>query len=870
MSENRPESSKEANLMTDQISKENISVLLTESPENLVEHELLDYMFTDFRGKFIDNLRQLIVDQKMNATHFTAFLNFMAGAFVSMVGSPVATRHDFLEGYMSNMHVDHTDDHSNDGNFIVFVAIKGNRVTKKYTLELFYFSDTVVDKKDKIFYLNPKSYENLAREVNQDFPGLVKKNFLGLGSEPDFKVYIATMTGPETIESDTRLLRKATSPKQGLSTDQLMFFKLLPIDINAHDLNMNLKPTPGCESLEEQFLMKMQQVLAQKFWDQFQLDKHDDATYRFFIGTLINWAKTLNLSVDVWMEDYYSTEHSSIRHVTLNFETYPGRVMKKFGIPVVMLIRHPDRSNPDYEGLGAFIRSLGPDAPYQIVTESDTYRFFELKPDFGENPGTILHGFHATFTSQRKFFPGLVGQSFAHQMLNCYPRDQQRVVLMETRKALARGSNINNILAHFLGLLTTESEDGKSFYLALENAYFLSAQKVHLFLIRGWDPSAIIVISEGRVDYVRLIEILIDHCCEFKLPLQFTLTTIDQGTNGRRPTAFRESIGHHFTVSTANQWFDWSSRPEYSEFMNVKNRSRKPVNTESTPIKRRKVAGSCSNLDSLFLDDVTSRKQAVEALKTEHDQLYQGVWNVFDPNVDTDDLNESYYDSQYSFGSDGYQEPRNVQTVTNSSVEPTLVKKKYKSTGDLTQPDVFKSKINKSSDQIDQIGNFDRDKVIKKLLALKNIHYNRQIEIFQTIVKVTKKPSGQLQFWAFDGSLSEKEMNFLFNSVKPHLIRLPDMETLLPGFKPGETVFQDMTKLEHLLFMVGSLAHKFVGLSDGAQIATLIKAVFSHVSDLEAIDDPENDPTVIGIRESNSDDDYVMHKFEFEAKKVFL
>jgi len=570
----------------------------------------------------------------------------MAGAFITMVASPIAQRQNFLNGYMSDMQIDFTDDYLM-GTSLMFATVTQNE-NNQQTLKLFYFSDTMPDINDEnSFYLHPDTHESLVMEVGEDYPSLLNQQV---------EINIALMTGPDKIEpiSLRRILKKANSAEQ--SFVKHIFHKLLKTDVSADELNKhvnieNPELIPG-ESIEHHFLMQMRQLLVIKLWEKFTLDRHDDATYRFFLGTLNNWAECLNLFVDVKMEDYYSTEHAAIRHVTTNFEIYLGRIMERFGVPLVMLIRHTDRKIPDYEKLGGFIRSLGPDAPYQVITESDIYRFFDIEPEFEEGgreadyPNPI--GLKAEFNNNRKYFPELANKLFSQRMLDCYPRDQQRIVLMEARKALNRGDSMENFVAHFLGLMMSESEDGRSFYLILENA-FISAQKVHLFLIRGWDPSAIIAISEGRVDYVRLINILIEHCTEFKLPLQFTLTTIDKSTKGVRPADFRESIGNHFTVSTANEWFDWSSRPDFSKFMNTVD-ARKKFSVHEPNIKR-KVAGSMSNVDKLFVD-ATDRKEAIIAKKKVDGDFHQYVRDIFDPNVDTDDLVESYYGSQYSLQSE--------------------------------------------------------------------------------------------------------------------------------------------------------------------------------------------------------------------------
>jgi len=66
--------------------------------------------------------------------------------------------------------------------------------------------------------------------------------------------------------------------------------------------------------------------------------------------------------------------------------------------------------------------------------------------------------------------------------------------------------------------------------------------------------------------------------------------------------------------------------------------------------------------------------------------------------------------------------------------------------------------------------------------------------------------------------------------------------------------------------MTATFAHEIVGLTNDAQIATLMNAVLSHVPDLELGADPNYDPTVIGIREKHKPDaDFVMHKFELDG-----
>jgi len=1021
------------------------------------EKELLDYMFIDFKGSFVKHLIQLIIDYKMNLTHFSALLNFIAGAFITMVDSPIASRHGFLESYMSDMHIDIPEDYS-VGTGLMYAAVTGD--SKKPTLKLFYFTDMPPENAGD-FYLEATTYKNLAKELKGDFPSLVDRNNNII---PNVDVYIAAMTGPDSIEAEIRSLRKAETGVKSSTTHK--FFKLEKGQSNADRLNVDprkMKFTTD-EPIEELFLKKMKSDLVTKYWGDFKLDRHDDATYRFFLGTLNNWANRLRLFVDVWMEDYYSTDHATIRHVTTNFEIYPGRIMERFGVPLVTLVRHRDRKIPDYEGLGAFIRSLGPDAPYQVTTESDVYRFFDLQPKFEEGqeqsdyPNPI--DLEATFTNDRKYFPGLADQLFSQRMLDCYPKDQQRLALIEARKALTRGATMENIVAHFLGLLMTESEDGRSFYLILENAY-ISPQKVHLFLIRGWDPSAIIAISEGRVDYVRLINILVEHCTEFKLPLQFTLTTIDKGTNNLRKTDFQAAIGNQFTVSTANEWFDWSSRPVFSKFMNVDD-GKKKIDFVKTNL-RPKAAGSVSDLNTLFVDTYY-QKNVIAALKESDDSVKQGKSDVFDRNAYTDDLiaEDSYYGSQYSlysqpdqhepgrdqspessqlvlpqavidkvnklqsesFQSQQQTQPRPPQVVVDQPIEETMnhlqistdrasspsldfnkltqfplgkplaqstpenpesdvsssnlfdksginsgastprdSESEFPSTGDsgfldksstsgisrsridsyvsfddnrrfstdmISDPEIMdfisqhvsptgspmstdddevtmrnfppqdkqaesknptnlNRQISQStgnlpkepstvtdtqeastltkSQSLSDLRNFDLDTIKKKLLALKNIDYNRKIDIFQNVVNVKKTPGKQLPFWTYEGPLSKKEKHKVWNSVHTHMIRLPNIDNLLPQhMAPTDEVFAGMTKLEHILHMTGSMAHGIIGLSDANQIATLMSAVLSHIPDIEMIDD--SDPTVIGIRDKTSTENKVLlHKFDIEHKR---
>jgi len=888
---------------------------------NIDDYELLDFMFTDFKSFTSVFTTKFIVAQKMDLTHFTALLNFLAGAFITMVASPVSERQNLATGYMSDMYIDNTDEYLM-GTSLMFAAVDTHDENRNPKLSLFYFSDTMPEMDDNgNVYLNPESYKNLVDEVSKDYP----ETFFGVSDKPKVEVHIALMTGPNQIEPISGILNKCESTLEPSATHS--FHKLHKTDVNAAELNnVNIQEPElrDGESLEEQFLLTMCGKLVSEFWEKFKLDRHDDATYRFFLGTLTNWAKRLRLFVDVKMEDYYSTDHATIRHVTTNFEIYPGRIMERFGVPVVTLIRHEDRKIPDYEGLGAFIRSLGPDAPYQIKTESDVYRFFDLQPKF--EPGQTAYDYpnainlDVTFTNDRKYFPGLADQLFSQRMLDCYPVDQQRVVLMEAHKALTRGATIDNFVAHFLGLLMSESEDGRSFYVILENAY-ISPLKVHLFLIRGWDPSAIIAISEGHVDYVRLINILIKHSTEFNLPLQFTLSTIDKTKKGNmRPTDFREAVGDHFTVSTANEWFDWSSRPDFSKFMHVAE-EKIASSFQKFPIKSKAIASSTSDLHK-FLVDVTNRKDAISAKKNLDAELKQGVENVFDRNAYTDDLIDSYYGSQYSVQSSEMDLANRRQLITDMSDDDNEITREIEMNADLlrdlairspnsrmsiedignsldspqghshyVQPHIrhrFKSmsdvsgtsdrhsldsgyppsKLTRSNSQTDLVG-FERDKVIKKLIALRNINYNRQMDVFEKIVNVREKHHNKLPFWAFDGPLSDRERNQLsWKSVHPYLLRLPNMKQLLPDFKPSQKVFDSLTKLDHVLYMTASMAHNLIGLSGDAQIATLMCAVMSHLPDVEVKKfEKGDDPTVVGIRDTmNAESNFVLYKFEFDGK----
>jgi len=513
--------------------------------------ELLDYMFIDFHNQFTTKLLQTIQRYKMEQTHLLAFLNFLAGAFITMIDSPVASRHGFVDGYMSSF----TEDSP-----LMFGAVVQHPETQVKEFKLFYFSYFFPETKDN-FFLHPETMGTLVSAVDLDHPDLVNKLRNTVPENP-YSIQMMALVSPTTMETREMPYSMAHLTSVIITgTAVASFHKLQKSDIDTTDLNAidPKNPILPHEGLERKLFLKLQENLEQ-LQTRFSLDTHDDGTYRFYTGALNNWANRLQLHVDVWMEDYYSIVHAAIRHLTINFQIFPGKLMKLFGIPLLMLIRHPDRPIPDYETLGAFSRSLGPDAPYQITTESGIYRLFEIQMD-----GNGLTAGH-TLTA-RRFVPGKEpDMTFAQRMIDSYPVDQHRLVLIEARKALMRQSHIDNVVAHFFGLLMTNDADAKNFYVLIENAP-KSLGELHLFLIRGYDPSALIVVCESRVNYKMLIKLLIEHCTKLDLPSQFTLNVIEKATD--HPASFRQVLGDHFIVSTPRKWFDWSTEAAvYSEVLN--------------------------------------------------------------------------------------------------------------------------------------------------------------------------------------------------------------------------------------------------------------------------------------------------------------